>query len=341
MSITDDSTISQIAADAERSGPLLVLHRSSDGLASELSLETFQKLYREHGAILLRGSITSTEDFIEISERFGGEWIPYQLGGRDTVSDSHNIQTVNTGSDAIAPHGELCHMPLQPGMAWFYCEEPPLEGGQTTLYDGVDLAANMPAELKQAFSGRKLRYHFRADIDEALELYQVSNVDELRSLIEKRGWGEFLKIDGSEFTQDYRVSVFGIHSASGKPVFLNQLIHNARFTNFYAQIVRRFRNIALLRPWLPRIIQLLDVLPWRMCNTPRGHGVCYYPSLDDGKLVARSTIQALARFVWSKEIAIEWQKGDVLVFDNTRFMHGRRSVNDDQRRILTRFGFPR
>ena len=32
--------------------------------------------------------------------------------------------------------------------------------------------------------------------------------------------------------------------------------------------------------------------------------------------------------------------GDIIAIDNTRFMHGRQAVVDDDRRILTRFGFP-
>ena len=35
---------------------------------------------------------------------------------------------------------------------------------------------------------------------------------------------------------------------------------------------------------------------------------------------------------------VEWQAGDVLMVDNTRMMHGRRPVLDDDRLIWTRFG---
>ena len=39
-------------------------------------------------------------------------------------------------------------------------------------------------------------------------------------------------------------------------------------------------------------------------------------------------------------IEISWQKGDILMIDNTRIMHGRRAFYDDQRDIYTRLCFP-
>ena len=39
---------------------------------------------------------------------------------------------------------------------------------------------------------------------------------------------------------------------------------------------------------------------------------------------------------------IEWRKGDVLMLDNTRFMHGRTAIRDPgKRRIATYFGYLR
>lgn len=37
-------------------------------------------------------------------------------------------------------------------------------------------------------------------------------------------------------------------------------------------------------------------------------------------------------------VGIRWRKGDVLLFDNTRVMHGRQSVEDNERLLFTRFG---
>ena len=37
---------------------------------------------------------------------------------------------------------------------------------------------------------------------------------------------------------------------------------------------------------------------------------------------------------------VEWQAGDLVVLDNSRFMHGRRSVDDPlKRRIASYFGY--
>ena len=65
-----------------------------------------------------------------------------------------------------------------------------------------------------------------------------------------------------------------------------------------------------------------------------------YPTFEGQKMIPdeisdeiRSTAAEITTFH-------KWQKGDLLMLDNTRFMHGRNSFNpDDSRIIWTRFGY--
>ncbi len=62
------------------------------------------------------------------------------------------------------------------------------------------------------------------------------------------------------------------------------------------------------------------------------------PLFADGSPLPPDLYDELEDITDRLTVGIRWRKGDVLLFDNTRVMHGRRTVEDDQRLIFTRFG---
>lgn len=62
------------------------------------------------------------------------------------------------------------------------------------------------------------------------------------------------------------------------------------------------------------------------------------PLFADGSKLPDDLYDELEDITGRLTVDINWQQGDVLLFDNTRIMHGRRTVDDDQRLIYTRFG---
>jgi alpha-ketoglutarate-dependent taurine dioxygenase len=70
-------------------------------------------------------------------------------------------------------------------------------------------------------------------------------------------------------------------------------------------------------------------------NFGRAHAV---PVFADGAKLPGDLYDELEDITGRLTVDINWQQGDVLLFDNTRVMHGRRTVDDDQRLIYTRFG---
>lgn len=62
------------------------------------------------------------------------------------------------------------------------------------------------------------------------------------------------------------------------------------------------------------------------------------PIFADGSPLPAGLYDELEDITDRLTVGIRWRKGDVLLFDNTRIMHGRRTVEDDQRLIFTRFG---
>ena len=69
-------------------------------------------------------------------------------------------------------------------------------------------------------------------------------------------------------------------------------------------------------------------------------GLPNFPCLDDGKPVPEEWMDAVREAAEKHTHQVDWKKGDILLVDNSRFMHGRRAITDpDNRLIATYFGY--
>lgn len=59
-----------------------------------------------------------------------------------------------------------------------------------------------------------------------------------------------------------------------------------------------------------------------------------FPTLDDGSNVSDSWVEAIRAAASRLSAPIAWQRSDVLMLDNTRFMHGRNAITDPTERVI-------
>ena len=110
---------------------------------------------------------------------------------------------------------------------------------------------------------------------------------------------------------------YGFDSYDGQPIrfFTRPALHIPMFTSEHA-----FGNFLLFSFFHNRI---------------RG-----YPSFDDGSIVPDAWLEAIKQIGDRLSAAVQWQRGDLLMLDNSRFMHGRTAVvPDDTRLIASHFGY--
>lgn len=128
-----------------------------------LSDASVRELYRERGAVLFRGFRGGLQEHaIDFASRFLSECVSNGSRERSDVRAANKVQTVNRGDAMIPPHAEMAYGPLRPDILFFYCvkaSDPPMSA--TLACDGVQVWAQMPAELKRLFTEKKLRYRFR------------------------------------------------------------------------------------------------------------------------------------------------------------------------------------
>lgn len=109
-----------------------------------------------------------------------------------------------------------------------------------------------------------------------------------------------------------------------------------RFERVGAQIARVFSRPLLHRPMFAEDLAFGNFLLFARYL----RGVRTFPLLDDGSPVPDEWVEAVKRASDALTVAIDWQAGDLLILDNSRFMHGRTAiVEGDQRLIATYFGY--
>lgn len=109
-----------------------------------------------------------------------------------------------------------------------------------------------------------------------------------------------------------------------------------QFRRFEGEILRLFTRPALHRPMFIDAPAFGNFLLFARFNNNR----VGYPLLDDGRPVPDPWLYAIRETGERLKAEIAWQPGDVLMLDNTRFMHGRTAIVDPgERLIATFFGY--
>ncbi|VWX46968.1 TauD/TfdA family dioxygenase [Novosphingobium sp. 9U] len=108
------------------------------------------------------------------------------------------------------------------------------------------------------------------------------------------------------------------------------------FRKLHGEIVRIFTRPALHWPMFSDQPAFGNFLLFARFNNRRPD----FPLLDDGRPVPEPWLQAIRATAERVGVAVDWRKGDLLMLDNTRFMHGRTAITDPgERLIATFFGY--
>ncbi len=288
-------------APPEPERPYALIEPHGPAALEAIPYEWTMAQYKAHGALLLRGFASDLERFLRFSEPFCVTWVLNESRGREMLDSARHIQTVNIGTTPFALHSEISRVPWRPDICFFYCVEPPEQGGETTLCDGTAIVRELPAQVRAALAPRRLRYSALASpLQLAFWLGNATPDDTA------------LATPPAACPFSFRRTEAGILREFTRPVFHTPMFTKApAFANFllFARDARRVDN---------------------------------FPTLDDGEPVPDEWVDALRATSDTLTAAIPWQSGDVLIVDNSRFMHGRRRIRDAaRRRIASRFGYLR
>lgn len=265
-----------------------------------LDQDMIKNHYKEYGAILFRGFNFDVDTFKSFTSYFCGSTVSNESPGRKTIDPDSNIQTVNTGSQAFSLHAELARVPWKPDICFFGCIVPPSNGGETTLCDGIEIVNHMPENMVNILRYKRILYQKISPESSINYWYGATNPSD-----------EELKNPPRTCPYMLRRNVNGdvilnyITTFFHKPIFSEK----AAFGNFLLFSRYMFEDRT-------------------------------FPTFVDGDIIDDEIAETIKDVSDKLTVAINWQKNDLVMVDNSRMMHGRNTINDaNERVILTSFGY--
>lgn len=269
--------------------------------------------FRSDGAMLVRGFELSLDDFESLTRHFCTNF--HEVGTRQAMrqlaGDGHTTE-VFPQNFILLGHAEGAYrpLPLPPQVCFFMCLTPPAAaGGETTVIDGAAMLEQIPSALRRRLETSGVRYESLWEPARWRAEFRVDSETELRALLENLPGTEFTLHDHGMLHWSWAAPAI-TRSRSGVPVFANGVLAH-----------------------LPRIVH------------PRYAGLPVYTKASnrvhfgDGPLLDDDSVNALIDAHDKVVFKHRWRAHDVLVLDNTRYMHGRNMTEEPCARVLvSRFG---
>jgi alpha-ketoglutarate-dependent taurine dioxygenase len=280
--------------------PLVLVEPTTERGVMDIDREAVIAQYKAQGALLLRGFGADLHQFQAFAKQFCRTSVINESPGRTPLDQAKSIYSVDGGTNAFSLHPELSREPWKPDVAFFGCLSAPGQGGMTTVCDGVTLAQELPTKVRHGLERRRLVYV-------------------------KGTWPELLEYWlGTSTPDDFCIT----HPPKNCPYEF--------FRVRDGRVARMFSRPALHKPMFADALAFGNFLLFARFNNGRSD----FPLLDDLHPVPEEWLQAIKTTGDVLTMAVQWQQGDVLMLDNTRFMHGRTAIADvSERQIATYFGY--
>jgi alpha-ketoglutarate-dependent taurine dioxygenase len=269
---------------------------------------------KEHGAIVIRAGAT-LNDFESLSDELITPMVHHSTSTtveRDAVNAAGTTATVNKGMDYIPLHREGSYAPGCPDLLMLYCVRPADTsdpGGQTNLCDGVKVLDALPPQIQKFVTNAVLKWswsatpeRWRASLGVATPEAALARLNKMTARLPS--WEKL----EAEFEGDVLKGVFQTLCViptrwGGKRSFCNSLLiyHYRQATEFY----------------------------------PKHQ---YVPTMSDGSPFPHDMLEEISGYANECTHSTHWQANDILIFDNSRYMHGRTGFKDTNRQILVRMG---
>lgn len=296
----------------------------------EVHQHEFKALIERDGALLLRNfPVETAEEFGSVLKSvLGRNLLDYRggEGSRRKVAEGVYTSTEAPAQFKIPLHNELSCSNYAPDYICFYCDIAPAPGsGQTILgkTEAITQDILLHPDIWNFFNGRNIRYisrhppagSFFSKVNVTHKTWQAAfetnDKEEVERICQARGFEYKWIGDWIEVTRIVP-AIRGPDAYFDHPYWFNQahLYHG---------------NPRIRGGWLNHMLaNLLYIAP---------HTSQYDVLLEDGTPIPNEIIYAIYDILDANTIKFDWNKGDVLIVDNRRGLHGRAPYTGE-RRIL-------
>ncbi|MGL4539779.1 MAG: TauD/TfdA family dioxygenase [Candidatus Rhabdochlamydia sp.] len=276
----------------------------------DFSTDEIYETLKEKGIVLLRGFDVSTRDFITFSNQFPDTFLPYQGGSvRPNVDGDPTaiVITEKDGNHSVYFHGEQYYQKIHATTFWMYSFIPPVADGATLLCDGRELYARLPEEIKQLFKDKKIKYSRCFPHTRWQKIYNVNSEEELDLILSKQGISYFID-ENENLHTTYVTEAIQQEKWADSPIFINNALE---------------------------ILEDMEDMHPKYNPEKTKETICV--TFEDDTEIPKEVIDQIQRIIAEIKMAVQWQKSDVLIFDNTRILHAREAFPaESHRELVTR-----
>ncbi|MCA8071066.1 TauD/TfdA family dioxygenase [Burkholderia vietnamiensis] len=215
-------------------------------------------------------------------------------------TSTENTAEIDAGELEMGLHRENGNLPFTPDLQWFYCLEPARVGSETTICDGQRVLQELTPAVRRLFEQRQIKYSRRIPWPNVQRFLSVE-----------------LQLPAHEVNDSHLEVV-------------NQRVRG-----------QHYRRLDQFLVSSERVTDAITVSCFSgrraFCNSLLGPSVNYEPPLitwADGTDIDFEVWDEIKDVTARYTYDLFWNKGDVVVIDNSRVMHGRRRLADTGRRIF-------
>jgi alpha-ketoglutarate-dependent taurine dioxygenase len=280
-------------------------------ILTDCNADLVRESLKEHGALLVRAGST-LEEFEQLSDQLITPMVHHSTSTsveRDVVNVDRTTSTVNKGMDYIPLHREGSYAPGCPDLLMLYCVRPSDAGGETTLCDGVELLHELPARIRKFVEQAVIKWKWSAGPERWKASLGAGTKEEAAVTLERLNHrlAPYEKLEAT-FNGDILEGVFQTLA-----VIPTKWGNHRSFCN--SLLIYHYREAT---PFYPKTM--------------------YVPTLGDGSPFPTEMLEEISARAEQRTSKVYWQENQILIFDNSRYMHGRTGFTDTERRILVRMG---
>ncbi|MEJ6480710.1 TauD/TfdA family dioxygenase [Nostoc punctiforme UO1] len=263
-----------------------------------LSVAKIQEMFKSSGIILFRGFGITHELMQVFAEQFSSRFT--RDDDKPLVEPNGFVSSVDIGMHEISPHRENGSSPFSPDAVWFCCTVPAAEGGETLFWDGIQVWQKLSEELRNLFISKKIKFVHKFPADKWKHfLGSDATISDAKRVLDGFNNVKY-QIDQEESIYTEYICSSVVQTKYGnQSAFVNDIITGN--SNLKGSVN----------------LELESAL-----------------TFEDGSLIPDAVIEEIEKVMYSLTQEILWQAGDLVMIDNSRFLHGRRAFNDNRRRLF-------